>query len=56
LNLVQNHNGVTLLDIRRDYKDRDRKFDLKQFFFVTDHGREYLKLRAEMMSPSDFGK
>jgi hypothetical protein len=38
LNLVQNQSGVTLLDIRRDYKDKGRKFDLKQFFFVTDHG------------------
>jgi hypothetical protein len=52
LNLVQNQSGVTLLDIRRDYKDKDRKFDLKQFFFVTDHGREYLKLGAEMMPAS----
>jgi hypothetical protein len=55
LNLVQNLNEVALLDIRRDYKDRDRQFDLKQFFTVTDHGREYLNLRAEMMSASDSG-
>jgi hypothetical protein len=48
-NLVKNHDGVRLSDLRRDYKDKDKKFDLKQFLFVTDYGREYLKLRAELM-------
>lgn len=49
LGLVKNHEAVGLSDLRRDYKDRDRKFDLKRFFFITDRGREYLRLRAELM-------
>jgi hypothetical protein len=48
LSLVQNHNGVGLTDLRRDYKDRDIKFDLRRFFFITDRGREYLKLLTEV--------
>jgi hypothetical protein len=49
LNLIKNHDGVGLTDIRRDYKDQNKKFDLRRFFFVTDYGREYLKLRSELM-------
>jgi Predicted nucleotide-binding protein containing TIR-like domain len=48
LSLVQNHDGVGLTDIRRDYKDKDKQFDLRRFFFITDRGREYLKLLTEV--------
>src|SRR5271165_6859271 len=34
-------------------KDQNKKFDLKYFFFITDHGREYLKLRAELLQESN---
>jgi len=49
MGLAQNHQGVGLADIRRDYKDRNKQFDLKRFFYITEQGREYLKLRNELM-------
>jgi len=49
LSLVNNHDGVGLNDIKRDYKDQDKRFDLKRFFFVTDRGRDYLKLLTELV-------
>ena len=49
LGLVQNHEGVGLRAIRRDYEDKNEQFDLKRFFFITEEGREYLKLRSELM-------
>ena len=49
LGLVQNHEGMGIMAIRRDYKDKDRQFDLRQFFFITEEGREYLKLRSQLM-------
>ncbi len=52
LNYVKNQAGVGLTDIRRDFKDQNKKFDLKSFFLITDHGREYLKLRAELLQES----
>jgi hypothetical protein len=54
LGLVQNHQGVGLTAIRRDYKDKDRQFDLRRFFFITEEGREYLKLRSELMPEGRF--
>ena len=48
LSFVQNYDGVGLTDIRRDYKDKDKQFDLRRFFFVTNRGREYLKLLTEV--------
>ena len=52
MKLVQNHEGVGLETIRREYKDKSQKFDLKRFFYITDQGQEYLKLRGEMMQGS----
>ena len=49
LGLVQNHEGAGLRTIQRDYKDTNRQFDLRRFFFITKEGREYLKLRSELM-------
>ncbi len=49
LGLVQNHEEAGLRTIQRDYKDTNRQFDLRRFFFITKEGREYLKLRSELM-------
>jgi hypothetical protein len=46
--LVTNKDGVGLGTIRAEYRDRNKQFDLKQFFYITDHGREYLRLRSEL--------
>jgi hypothetical protein len=46
IGLVQNHEGMGIMAIRRDYKDQNRQFDLRQFFFITEEGCEYLKLRV----------
>jgi hypothetical protein len=48
MSLVRNHDGVGLGTMRREFKDRDRTFDLKRFFAITEQGREYLRLRDEM--------
>lgn len=48
MGLVKRHEGTGLTDIRNNYKDRNRTFDLKRFFYVTKKGAEYLKLRTEM--------
>lgn len=46
--LAANKDGVGLGTIRAEYKDRNMQFDMKQFFYITDYGREYLRLRAEL--------
>jgi hypothetical protein len=46
--LIANFEGRGLTNIRAEYKDRNRQFDLKDFFYITDHGREYLRLRSEL--------
>ena len=48
MGLIGNYEGVGLAAIRSRYKDRDQQFDLKDFFFITDQGREYLRLRREV--------
>lgn len=48
MGLVHRHEGVGLTAIRKDYKDSNQQFDLKRFFFITEHGREYLALRNEL--------
>lgn len=48
MGLVRNYEGVGLSTIRSRYKDRDQQFDLKDFFFITEEGREYLRLRREV--------
>jgi hypothetical protein len=46
--LISNCEGVGLGTIRAKFKDRNEQFDLKKFFFITDHGQEYLRLRDEL--------
>jgi hypothetical protein len=53
MQLIGNHEGVGLGTIRRDYKDRNQQFDLKRFFFITDLGRDYLRLRKELVRQGD---
>jgi hypothetical protein len=45
MGLVDNHAGVGLRDIQRDYRDRSQQFDLKRYFLITNEGRDYLRLR-----------
>jgi hypothetical protein len=49
MGLIQNHEGVGLWTIRNYYKDRAEAFDLKQFFSITEQGKEYMKLRTELL-------
>ena len=49
MDFIDNEKGVGLRDIARDYKGKNKKFDLKRYFHVTTQGQEYLKLRTEMM-------
>jgi hypothetical protein len=48
MGLVRHHEGTGLSDLKRDYKDRDAKFDLRRFFHITTSGIEYLSLRHEI--------
>jgi Predicted nucleotide-binding protein containing TIR-like domain len=49
MNLVQHHDGVGLATIRNNYKDKNKQFDLKRFFYITEQGHEYLRLRNDLM-------
>jgi hypothetical protein len=46
--LIANFDGRGLGNIRSEYKDRNERFNLKDFFYITDRGREYLRLRNEL--------
>ncbi len=48
MGLIQNHDNTGLSTLRRDYKDKNRQFDLHRFFFLTKDGIEYLTLRREL--------
>jgi hypothetical protein len=50
MGLIQNYEGVGVWTIRDDFRDRDEQFDLKQFFSITEQGREYLNLRTELLN------
>jgi Predicted nucleotide-binding protein containing TIR-like domain len=50
MGLIQNHEGVGVWKIRNDYKDRPEQFDLQRFFSITEQGKEYLKLRTELLN------
>ena len=52
MSLIGNHEGVGLRTIIEHH--RDSEFDLHDFFFITQQGREYLALRSELdeVSPS----
>jgi hypothetical protein len=50
MGLVRHHEGTGLTAVRKEYKDRNEKFDLKRFFYITEQGREYLKLRHQLLT------
>jgi hypothetical protein len=54
MGLVRPQQGYDIVDIRNDYgKKGDQYFDLRHYISITDEGREYLKLRDEVMYASD---
>ena len=49
MNLISTQEGTDLSTLRREYKDRNERFDLKHFFYITEQGREYIRLRHELL-------
>ena len=47
LNLIRHHEGTGLSQMARDNQHKKVEFDLKRYFFITEEGRKYLKIRAE---------
>ena len=45
---INNHEGVGLRTINQHHREGD--FDLLRFFYITEEGREYLALRAQLES------
>ena len=54
MGLVRHHEGSGLGLIKRDYKDRDARFDLHRYFYITASGIEYLKLRSELAGSEQY--
>jgi hypothetical protein len=50
LSLIRHHDGTGLAQMARDHKDKDHQFDLRRYFYITEEGRNYLKIRADMDS------
>ncbi|HEU4932156.1 MAG TPA: nucleotide-binding protein [Pyrinomonadaceae bacterium] len=48
MNFIADQDGTDLSILRRQYKDRNENFDLKQFLYITEQGREYIRLRHEL--------
>ena len=48
MTFIDNREGVGIRSIVKEFKHRGEKFDLKKFFFITDAGKEYTRLREEM--------
>ena len=54
MGFVRPRKGHGLIDIRREYAHREEEeFDLKEYVEITEQGREYLKLRDEIMCVSE---
>jgi len=49
MNLLRHFEGVGLSAMRSDNKDRNQQFDLKRYFYITEQGKEYLRLRSDLM-------
>jgi hypothetical protein len=47
LNLIWRHDGTGIAKMERDYRGKNLQFDLKQYFYITDEGRRYLKIRSD---------
>jgi hypothetical protein len=53
MGFVRHHDGVGLTTIRQRYKGRDAQFNLKDYFYITDNGLEYLRVRRELMQDDE---
>jgi hypothetical protein len=53
LGLANNHAGTGLTTMKNAYGHTSQEFDLRRFFYVTEQGREYLRLRAELTQVID---
>jgi len=49
MRLIASQKGMDLSSLRREYKDKNARFDLKRFFYITEQGREYIRLRRELL-------
>ena len=50
MNFIADQEGTDLSALHRQYKDKNEKFDLTQFLYITEQGREYVCLRRELLS------
>ncbi len=48
MNLIADRHGTDLATVKQ-YQDKNEKFDLKRFFYITEQGREYIRLRHELL-------
>lgn len=48
MSLAQNKDGTGLRAITDRYKNSPEEFDLREHFYITDQGREYLRVRSEL--------
>ena len=48
MGLVQNKDGTGLRTITDRYRNRPEEFDLREHFYITDQGSEYLRVRSEL--------
>lgn len=49
MNHIADQDGKDLSTLRKQYKDKNEKFDLQHFFYITEQGREYIRLRHELL-------
>jgi hypothetical protein len=52
MGFVHHREGVGLTAIRNRFKDRNEQFDLKEYFYLTPPGVEYLKLLGQNPQPA----
>jgi hypothetical protein len=52
MGFIHQYKGVGLTTLRDNFKDRSMQFDLKKYFYLTEHGIEYLKLLDSAKEPS----
>lgn len=52
MNLIADQESKDLAELRKQYKDKNEKFDLKHFLYITEQGREYIRLRHELLLES----
>ncbi len=50
MGFIAHQEGTDLATLRRQYNGKNETFDLKQFLYITEQGREYIRLRDELLS------